>query len=795
MLGLGLAPVARADFYEPLPPRPVHVDANGMAWTMAFTGPHAAEVPVAIHLDDDGILHVQYGTAAATPALVLDPAYKPTHASVKVSETDDTVTMSSDRLTATWNKQKATLRVDDANGHPLLTLHPLGAAIGKVSLMHASDDPMYGIGGYDAFEKNTSAGLLRKGRQVAKAGEQGHPGAPFVWSTAGYGVLFASDRNVDFDETLPTGHPDADPHLARLDIAEETIGRPANPSMDFYILVGTPPQLMGELADLSGHAQLFPKWANGFINSQWGIDEKEFRDIVAAYRARHIPIDAFTFDFDWKDWGKDWGEYRWNAAKFPDGPTGKLKADMDALGIHMTGIMKPRVHVDTEEGRYATAHDLWLPGEKASPDYFSHLPVKDIDFDKPEARAWWFNPDLQHSFDTGIVGFWNDEADTTKSNTQFLNMQRATYDGQRAHSKLRVWSINRNFWLGSQRYAYGLWSGDIPTGWASMAGQRERMLSAIDTGVTQWGMDGGGFHGHPSDENYARWIEFAAFVPIFRVHGDDNEKRQPWRYGPVAEAAAAKAIRLRYSLLPYIYAYQHRASTQGLGLVQPLAFAWPDDAKLRNDVDAWLFGDWLLVSPVVAQGQTSKQVYLPAGTWTDWSSGKTWQGGQTITVATDAKQWDDIPLFIREGAIIPTQAVMDWTTEHPVTTVDVDVFPSAQATHFDYYDDDGASYDYAQGAYFLQRLATQRAGDTVSFSTAAAEGSYHPALHGYLVRVHGLAAAAVDGPLQYYATPAALEAAGGEGWSTGSDRYGTFTVLKLDAGAARNVTLHAGPAH
>lgn len=793
LLGLGLAPLARADFLEPPPPQPVHVDANGMTWTMAFPGAHATEVPLAIHLDGNGILHVQYG-AAATPALVLDPDYKPTHAAVKVSETATTVTMVSDRLVATWNKQAATLRVDDASGHLLLTLHPLSAAGGKVSLMHAVDDPMYGIDGFGAFDKDTRAGLLRKGKQVAKAGEQGHPGAPFVWSTRGYGVLYASDRNVSFDEVLPSGHADADPRLARLDMAEESAAAPATPAMDFYILAGTPAELFGELADLSGHAPMFPKWANGFINSQWGIDENEFRQIIATYRAKHIPLDAFTFDFDWKDWGKDWGEFRWNAQKFPDGPTGKLKADMDRLGVHMTGIMKPRVHVDTVEGRYATAHDLWLPGEKASPDYFSHLPVKDIDFDKPAARAWWFSPQLAQSFDTGIVGWWNDEADTTPSNTQFLNMQRATYDGQRAHSKRRVWSINRNFWLGSQRYAYGLWSGDIPSGWASMAGQRERMLSAINVGEMQWGMDGGGFHGHPSDENYARWIEFGAFTPIFRVHGELDEKRQPWRYGPVAEAAATRAIRLRYALLPYIYAYQHRASAHGLGLVQPLDFVWPQDPKLRNDTDAWLFGDWLLVSPVVKQGQTSKQVYLPAGSWTDWFSGKKYRGGQTITVATDAMKWNDIPLFIRDGAIIPTQPAMDWIGEHPLTTVTVDVFPATEASHFDYYDDDGETYAYADGAYFRQRLATQRSGDTVSFSTAAPEGSYHPALRYWLVRVHGMAAATVDAgghALPRAATPSALEAGKGEGWSTGSDRYGPFTMLRLDAASARTLRLGA----
>jgi alpha-glucosidase (family GH31 glycosyl hydrolase) len=773
LLGLSLAPVARAA-PDTATAQAQEVGGDGLKFAVA-------QGTLTLQLPAPGVLHVHYlPKTGATPAsLVMDPhAASATRFQPQVQRSGDTVTLRSDRLVATWHRASGKLDVSDAQGHPLLRQADFAAlAQGRIVLEHAPGDALYGIGGYNATE-NAGAGLLRKGRQVAKAGEQGHAGAPFVWSSAGYGVLVDGD-GADFQLT--------DGRIA--------IGKYARPDADYYLLAGTPAELFGELADLSGHSPLFPKWANGFINSQWGIDENEFRQIVATYRAKHIPLDAFTFDFDWKDWGKDWGEFSWNPVKFPDGASGKLKADMDALGVHMTGIMKPRVHVDTVEGRYATAHDLWLPGEKASPDYFSHLPVKDIDFDKPAARAWWFSPQLAHSFDTGIVGWWNDEADTTPSNTQFLNMQRATFDGQRAHSGQRVWSINRDFWLGAQRYAYGLWSGDIPTGWASMAGQRARMLSAIDVGEMQWGMDGGGFHGHPSDENYARWIEFGAFTPIFRVHGELDEKRQPWRYGPVAEAAATRAIRLRYALMPYIYSYQHRASAQGVGLVQPLSFVWPHDADARNDVDAWLFGDWLLVSPVVDQGQTAKRVYLPAGTWTDWASGKVYPGGQTITVATDAKTWSDIPLFVRAGAIIPTAPVMDHVGAHPVTALHVDVFPAAESTHFDYYDDDGESYAYQHGAYYLQRLATRRDGDAVSFSVAAPEGSYRPALRGYLVRVHGLAATAVDGSLRHYATPAELEAADGEGWSTASDRYGALTVLKLAAGAARNVTLRAAAAH
>ncbi len=708
---------------------------------------------------------------AGEPALVLDPARTPPDFDgAQAMQTADGASLASALASVHWDRQQQRLRIDDAQQRTLLSIDTDALRHGKLQAEHAAGDALYGIGGYNATQ-DASAGLLRSGRQLATAGEQGHAGAPFVWSTAGYGVLLDSD-GATF--TLRPGTIDASS---------------TRQEMDVYILLGTPARLFGALAELSGRTPLFPKWAMGFTNSQWGIDEKEFRDIVATYRAKHIPLDAFTFDFDWKDWGKDWGEFSWNPVKFPDGPSGKLKADMAALGVHMTGIMKPRVHVDTVEGRYATAHDLWLPGEKTSPDYFSHQPVKDIDFDKPAARAWWFNPQLAHSFDTGIVGWWNDEADTTRSNTQFLNMQRATYDGQRAHSNLRVWSINRNFWLGSQRYAYGLWSGDIPTGFASMAGQRARMLSAVNVGAMQWGMDGGGFkNGTPTPENYARWIEFGAFTPIFRVHGELGQKRQPWVYGPLAEKAATAAIRLRQALIPYIYSYEHVRRATGVGLVRPLLFDWPQDPNVRNDVDSWLFGDWLLVSPVVVQGQATKDVYLPAGRWIDWFSGKTYEGGRSVHLAIDSKGWGDIPLFIRDGAIIPTQPPMDYVGERPVTELGVDVFPAAQRSTFDYYDDDGATYGYEHGAYFLQSLSAQRRGDAVQLDLGAASGSFKPALRFYLLKIHGYAATGVGGKLPAFDSLDALQRSGGEGWARGHDRYGEVTWVRAAAARAAQIT-------
>jgi alpha-glucosidase len=710
------------------------------------------------------------------PDIVMDPhASHETLSNLHVRTTADSAMVGTDALSVTWNKHASRLTITDSQSHTLLQTDPATLMNERIDLQHDATDTLYGIGGYDAFEP-AKGGVTRTGVQVAKAGEQGYPGAPFVWSTRGYGVLV---------DTIGAKFDLADGHIQ--------ISGISHPDVSYDVIAGTPPQIFKGLADLSGAPPMFPKWAMGFTNSQWGIDQQELMTIVHGYRARHIPIDNFTFDFDWKAWGDDHnGEFRWNTKKFPDGPSGALKQTMDQLGMHMTGIMKPRIHVDTEEGRYAAAHGYWAAGRPQTTDYFSLKPVREVDFDQAAVRAWFFNATLKHSFDTGIVGWWNDEADDTNSDTQFLNMQRALYDGQRAFTPIRVWSINRDFYLGAQRYAYGLWSGDIDTGFDSMAAQRQRMLSAIDVGEMKWGMDTGGFKGHPDDENYARWIEFAAFVPIFRVHGSLGEKRQPWVYGAVAEKAAADAIRLRYALIPYIYSYERAATTEGVGLVRPLFFDDPQDARVRDDVDAWMFGDGLLVAPVVTKGQTEKDIYLPAGPWIDYFKGTVYQGGQTIQYAVDSKTWKDIPLFIREGAIIPTQPVMDYVGEHPVTELSVDVFPAEHATHFDYYDDDGDTYAYEHGAFFSQRLITQRNRDGAIFTTDAPHGSFKPALKYYVVKLHGVAASSVhlgDDVLKSYANASALGATTGEGWAVDHDRYGSVTLVRIAAGQAQHVTL------
>ena len=714
-------------------------------------------------------VHFLPGGHATAPALVMSPrAPRAARGPVRVQQRGHELVLASRTLRVTFDTRTDALAVYRAGAaQPILTQRDLaGLAQRTFALRFAPRTAaLYGVHGFDAFQA-ARAGLLRSGRQRATAGEQGDAGAPLVWSSAGFALLVDSQKTL-FDLTP-----------GRIRVLRQTRTDP-----DYYLILAAPQQIFAALDDLTGHAPLFPKWSFGFINSQWGINEGELLRIVRRYRALHIPLDAFSLDFDWKAWGENnYGEFRWNTRKFPDAPSGKLDRELTALGVHLIGIMKPRIHVNTVEGQYATAHHLWMPGEKASLDYFSHKPVKTLDFDQAATRRWFFNPTLRQSFRTGIVGWWNDEADETGDDTQFFNMERALYDGQRKYFKQRVWSLNRNFWLGAQRYAYGLWSGDIRSGFASMAAQRQRMLSAIDVGEMWWGMDGGGFHLHPSAENYARWIEFDAFAPICRVHGSYLQRRQPWIYGQTAARAATAALDLRYRLMPYIYSYAWQDHVSGVGLVRPLLFSWPHDPHVRNDAQAWLFGQWLLVSPVVHRHQRTKRLYLPPGTWTNFFTGQVYHGGTTVTLTLDAKTWADIPLFIRQGAIIPTQPLMQYVGEHPVTTLTVEVFPAQHPTHFDYYDDNGETYAYQHGQYFLQRIGTERRAGLVQLTLGVVRGRYTPALRRYLFVLHRVQGHTVElngQVLPRVASPAALSRCAHACWADSTDRFGPVTSVEL----------------
>ncbi|MGD9781919.1 MAG: TIM-barrel domain-containing protein [Kiritimatiellia bacterium] len=673
--------------------------------------------------------------------------------------------------------------VADADGAPVVW-EPAAEGIfaDGIRLAHAAGTDFYGVNGYNAWDDST-AGMLRSAGGWAEAGYQGDCGAPLIWNRNGFGLLVDSD-GIQFDASATN-------------LVAQYCSRT---EVEAYLLIGGPEAVLAAAAEVSGRPPMFPKWGMGFANTEWGITQSELTNVVAGYRSRNIPLDLYVLDFDWKDWGADhYGEWVWDATKFPGGPSGALKSQMDAQGVRIGGIMKPRIHVYTEQGGYATSNGFWWPGQAEYSDYFSGQPVKDVNFSNAACRTWYFDH-ITNAFDTGMVAWWNDEADQAGGgsmlfgNGQFPNMQKALYEGQRGHADRRVWSINRNFWLGAQRYAYAMWSGDIDGGFASMANQRERMLSAVGVGAARWGMDIGGFNNadQTTAECYARWMQFGAVVPIFRVHGQQDQQRQPWVYGAQAEAVATAAIRLRYRLIPYVYSYDRRLHETGVGIVRPLALAFPEDPATANVKDAWMFGDSLLAAPVVAQGQTQKSIYLPAGTWRDFARGTEYAGGQTLAYAVDSSTWADLPLFVRDGAILPMQPVQNYVGEAPVTNVDLLMLPTTDTTAFTYYDDDGETYGYETGAYYRQTIALADAGDVIQADFSAPEGTFDPDVEFFYayVRCATNDGASLNGSeLARAANEAALRASPTTGWAHATNQFGYAALVKIPAGSAQALVL------
>ena len=461
-------------------------------------------------------VHLQPGGKTTPRTLVMDPGFQPIGADkVRYEKNGDTQTLISDEMKVLVNEGVFSVQVQDPAGKVMVTFQKdtgQRARGNGTVLEHDPNETIYGIHGLDLADNG--AGILRTSGGAVAAGVQGDAGGPFFF-TRRYGVLVDSDGGSfqTRDESI-------------------RFANGSRPDAEYFVIVGPPMKSMAGLALLTGKPPMPPKWTLGFLNSQWGSTEQEWRQLTATYQGKGIPVSGYIFDFDWKAWGEDdYGEWRWNSTsgagnsspnKFPNGASGKFAAEMLERGIHLAGILKPRILVNGVDGKmtkaaqYATEHNLWYPNEDRGNDYFTHRPAANLDFGKAETRKWYWE-NLLPAFHAGMAGWWNDEADRDGKNVfnnfQFMNMARALYQGQRAVSNERAWSINRNYYIGADRYSYAEWSGDINTGFQSMAYQTRRMIATLNLGEPSWSMDTGGFNGHPTPENYARWMEFGAFVP------------------------------------------------------------------------------------------------------------------------------------------------------------------------------------------------------------------------------------------------------------------------------------------
>lgn len=748
---------------------------------------------------------------------MIDPNATFTAIGATIDLESDPMIISTDECTLEIDKEPARMTFKDKNGKTLLSESADGGIFdGGVRFKRGASDHVYGAYGISfsdgdlGMERDDTAADSNK---TAQAGQQGNAGGPFMWSTAGYGLLVDSDGgypySVSDEEKLEFYYGDT--------IVEGR--RYVKENVEMYLMSGEPEEIMSSYADVTGHTPMMPKWSLGFSNFEWGTNEAEFRENINTYRAKGIPIDSFAFYYDWKfygdpTYGGDYGEFAWNTENFPSAKDTTLKSDMDALGVKMIGITKPRVVTNledgtaTQQGKDADANGYWYPGQSAYEDYAFPVTVRSIDPYNADERNWWWSHS-EDALDKGIVGWWNDETDKVSSNgadywfgnftTGFTS--EAMYEGQRDYTNERVWQTGRTFYPGAQRYSTSTWSGDIGVQWKKgevidwangMQEQPSTMLSTINLGQTKWGMDTGGFNANsgqvlnPDPELYSRWMEFSSLVPVFRTHGNQNQQRQPWFYGGTAEEVAKSSMTWRYSMIPYMYAYERQAYDSGVGLVQPLTFDNPTDENVVNLTDEWMFGDGLLAAPVLEEGAGSRDIYLPAGTWIDYNRGDVYEGNQTINYEVNDDDWTDVPMFVKQGAIMPMQQPQNYVGESAVKTIYLDTFASDKETSFTHYDDDGKSFDYEKDTYLKQKMTTSKTADTSTFTIGAKEGSYKADTENYIVKLHGNAAESVQvngADSKVYDDLSALENADGSGYAVGSDVYGAVTYVKVPAQA------------
>ena len=294
-----------------------------------------------------------------------------------------------------------------------------------------------------------------------------------------------------------------------------------------------------------------------------------------------------------------------------------------------------------------------------------------------------------------------------------LQNAKGIYEGQRsADPNKRVFLLTRSGFAGSQRYAAAIWSGDIGSTWQDMKNQIAAGLNFSLSGIPYWTMDIGGFvvenrYVKPNEQDLeewrelqTRWYQFGAFVPLFRAHGQ-FPYREIFNIAPENHPAFHSILyydKLRYRLMPYIYSLAGAAYHSDGSIMRGLVMDFAKDTAVLNIGDQFLFGPSLLVNPVYTYQQRKKELYLPKGQgWYDLYTGSWYAGGQKLTA--DAP-YERMPLFVKEGSIIPFGPALQYTAEKPADTISLRVYTGRNAS-FNLYEDADTTYDYEKGSFAI----------------------------------------------------------------------------------------------
>ncbi|MFI3248528.1 MAG: glycoside hydrolase family 31 protein [Rikenellaceae bacterium] len=481
--------------------------------------------------------------------------------------------------------------------------------------------------------------------------------------------------------------------------------------IDYYFVGGeNPNNSLQNYSKLTGFAPMFPKKAYGFWQCK-EISVPKQEDIMKSateYRKRNIPVDYIVND--WNYWISAKGP-EWDRSRYPD-PQGLIK-ELDDMNLGFMISVWPEVVNKALQERYGLDKSM-LTG------------CSYVDFFDLSTHEKYYEMLSDSMFKIGVKGIWLDGSEPIRqpdqkhqtpfgtfdevTNAYALLMSKAMYEGGRkTYPNQRVHNLTRSAFAGQQRYGHFMWSGDIKGSWEQLDEQITAGLNFTMTGIPYWTTDIGGYFRGGEDEkpfftkqytdpNYrellARWFEYGAFCPIFRIHGYKTET-EVWNYGAEFEQIARKYIDLRYQLMPYIYSTAKAVTDSGFVLMSPLPYHYPNDSQTWEIEDQFFFGESLMICPVTKYEAREREVYLPQGEWYNFWSNERIAGGRTITAAAPL---DQMPIFVKGGSIIPYGPKIQYATEPTSEPTVLKIYPGKDGEFTLYYDDD-SSYDYENGVY------------------------------------------------------------------------------------------------
>ena len=544
--------------------------------------------------------------------------------------------------------------------------------------------------------------------------------------------------------------------------------------MDYYFIAGENlDEVVSGYRTLTGKASLYPKWVLGFWQSRERYKtQDEIEGTLAEFRKRQIPIDNIVQD--WNYWPEDqWGSHKFEESRYAN-PQQMLDNVHKMHGRFMISVW-PKFYCNTDNYKELDAKG-WMYVQSPTDDIHDWvgLGYKNGFYDAYDAGArkmFWRQMDenlytkYNHDGIAGVDAWWMDASEPNVrdctpmwyrkalsgptalgTSTEYFNAYStvnadAIYNGQRSvwkgkKDEPRVFLLTRSGFAGEQRFSTATWSGDIGTRWEDMRAQMTAGLNYSISGVPFWGMDQGGFcvenryvaaqqlfdkSGVENEdlkewrELQTRWNQFGTFIPLFRSHGQ-WPLREIWNIAPDEHPAYQSFVyydKLRYRLMPYLYSMAGWAHFKDYTLMRPLVMDFNGDKEVENIGNQWMFGPALMACPVGYYKARNRSVYFPAQCgWYNLYTNEYIEGGQNLIVEAPYEQ---IPVFVREGAIIPFGPEMQWSDEKPAELINLYVY-AGENGKFQLYEDEGTNYNYEKGKYATIDITYNDDLRTVSFS-------------------------------------------------------------------------------